>query len=46
MCWQFYFANMNNRHSIYNPFLLVESAMKFYEHLGLVPQKIGMEKML
>jgi len=23
-----------------------KSAMKFYEHLGLVPQKIGMEKML
>ena len=23
-----------------------EKAMKFYEHLGLVPQKIGMEKML
>ena len=23
-----------------------EKAMRFYEHLGLVPQKIGMEKML
>lgn len=23
-----------------------EKAMKFYEHLGLIPQKIGMEKML
>lgn len=29
-----------------NVWTLNESAMKFYEHCGLVPQKIGMEKIL
>ena len=41
------YAKQRRCHSItLNVWCCNKSAMKFYEHLGLVPQKIGMEKML